>query len=218
MGEGGDRDSILPMAISLVEQELSRLLGARSGHFQFESGHHGNLWLDLDKLLQQPSRLQPFLAELATRFAKYNVQAVCGPLVGGAFLAQSLATALHVEFSFAERIVTADRQASSSVTYRIPSGFRGTLHGKRVAIVDDAINAGSAVRSTLTDLQFCGANPVAIGALLVLGNAAVRLSAEHDIPVESIAQFPSNLWAPSKCPLCASQTPLENAIDEARPD
>src|ERR1017187_9927043 len=58
-------------------------------------------------------------------------------------------------------------------------------------------------------LALCGANPVAIGSLLVLGNAAVRLSAEHDIPVESIAQLPSNLWAPSKCPLCAAQTALE---------
>src|ERR1039457_5834601 len=67
-------------------------------------------------------------------------------------------------------------------------------------------------------LQFCGANPVVIGTLVVLGNAAVRLSAEHDIPVESIAQLPGNLWAPSKCPLCASETPLENAMDEARPD
>src|ERR1039457_2821364 len=142
------------MAISLVEQELSRLLAARSGHFQFESGHHGNLWLDLDALLLYPSRLLPFIAELATRFAKYKVQAVCGPLVGGAFLAQSLATAMHVEFSFTERIATADRQASSSVTYRIPSGLRGRLHGERVAIVDDAINAGWAVRDTLTDYSF----------------------------------------------------------------
>jgi orotate phosphoribosyltransferase len=206
------------MVMSLMEQELSRLLAARSGHFQFESGHHGNLWLDLDRLLLQPSRLQPFITELAARFTKYNVQAVCGPLVGGAFLAQSLATALHVEFCFAERIVPADRQTSSSITYRIPSGLRAALRGKKVAIADDAINAGSAVCGTLTDLQFCGANPVVIGALLVLGNAAVRLSAEHDIPVESIAQLPGNLWAPSKCPLCASHTPLENARDEARPD
>jgi orotate phosphoribosyltransferase len=205
------------MTISPLEQELSRLLEARSGHFQFESGHHGNLWLDLDALFLYPSRLEPFIAELAMRFAKYKVQSVCGPLVGGAFLAQSLAIALHVEFSFAERCASAERSASSSAIYRIPNGLRATLHGKRVAIVDDAINAGSAVRGTLTDLQFCGANPVVVGALLVLGNAAVRLSAEHDIPVESIAQLPSNLWAPSKCPLCASQTPLENALDEARP-
>jgi orotate phosphoribosyltransferase len=201
-----------------MKQELVNLLAPRSGHFRFESGHHGNLWLDLDALFLHPGRLQPFIAELATRLAQHKVQAVCGPLVGGAFLSQSIATVLRVEFAFAERFVTAERSASSSANYRIPHGLRGTLRGKKVAIVDDAINAGSAVCGALTDLQLCGANPVVVGSLLVLGNAAVRLSAEHDIPVESIAQLPSNLWAPSKCPLCASQIPLENAKDEARPD
>jgi len=200
-----------------MEQELVKLLAPRSGHFQFESGHHGNLWLDLDVLFLHPSRLQPFIAELATRLAQHKVQAVCGPLVGGAFLSQSIATALRVEFIFAERFAPAERSASSSVIYRIPNGLRATLRGKKVAIVDDAINAGSAVCGTMTDLQLCGANPVVIGSLLVLGSAAVRLFAEHDISVESIAQVPINLWAPSKCPLCASQTPLDNAI-EARPD
>jgi orotate phosphoribosyltransferase len=192
-----------------VEQELAKLVAARSGHFQFESGHHGNLWLDLDELFLHPRRLQPFVAELATRLARHKVQVVCGPLVGGAFLSQSIAIALRVEFAFAERFASVERSASCSIIYRIPDGLRATLRGKRVAIVDDAINAGSAICGTLTDLQLCGANPVAIGSLLVLGNAAVRLSAEHDIPVEFIAQLPSKLWAPSKCPLCAAQTALE---------
>ena len=194
-----------------MQPELVSLLEVQSGHFQFESGHHGNLWLDLHALLLRPHRLQPYLNELAARLARYKIQGVCGPLIGGAFVAQAIATILDLEFSFAERVET----MGCGVHYRIPDRFRAALGGKRVAIVDDAINAGSAVCGTLTGLQLCGANPVVIGALFVLGSAAVRLSAEHDIPVESMAQLPGSLWTPSKCPLCAAHVPLKNAANEA---
>ena len=44
--------------------------------------------------------------------------------------------------------------------------------GKRVAIVNDVINVGSAMQGTFADLQNCGAVVVDISALLVLGTAA----------------------------------------------
>ena len=43
------------------------------------------------------------------------------------------------------------------------------VDGRRVAVVDDVIIAGSAVRGVLVELGACGATPVAIGALAVLG-------------------------------------------------
>ena len=45
--------------------DLLTLLDKRAGHFQLESGHHGELWLDLDALLLRPSLLQPFVQTLA---------------------------------------------------------------------------------------------------------------------------------------------------------
>jgi orotate phosphoribosyltransferase len=41
------------------DAQFWELLAARQGHFKLESGHHGDLWLDLDQLLGQPARLQP---------------------------------------------------------------------------------------------------------------------------------------------------------------
>ena len=82
--------------------------------------------------------------------------------------------------------------------------------GKAVAIVDDVVNAGSAVRATLAELRSCGATPVAVGALLVLGSAASSFFAGQAIPLEAIASLPNEAWAPSECPLCAAQTPLED--------
>ena len=37
-----------------LQQELLALLPRRQGHFRLESGHHGDLWLDLDPLFLRP--------------------------------------------------------------------------------------------------------------------------------------------------------------------
>jgi hypothetical protein len=42
-----------------MQQALIALLSARTGHFLFESSHHGNLWLDLDDLRSLNPWLRP---------------------------------------------------------------------------------------------------------------------------------------------------------------
>jgi orotate phosphoribosyltransferase len=78
-----------------------------------------------------------------------------------------------------------------------------------VAIVNDVINAGSAVRGAHADLLVCGALPVAIATLLVLGDAATHFAAEQDLRLISLAQRPNRIWTPEACPLCVAGMPLE---------
>jgi orotate phosphoribosyltransferase len=87
-----------------------------------ESGHHGDLWLDLDGLFTRPTRVARFATELATRIAAHEPEAVCGPLVGGAFLAEMIASCLDVEFFYSER---AARPGGGlyAVDYRLPPLF-----------------------------------------------------------------------------------------------
>lgn len=101
-----------------MEEQLLGLLSARRRHFLLESGHHGNLWLDLDTLFLRPAALRPFTNELARRLGGHGVEAVVGPLVGGAFVAEMVAADLGVRFAFAERLID-----SGSVTYVIPDVF-----------------------------------------------------------------------------------------------
>ncbi|MEO8621659.1 MAG: orotate phosphoribosyltransferase, partial [bacterium] len=81
------------------------LVAGRRGHFQLESGHHGALWLDLDALFAVPARIDPFVTALANAIRPHNVDGVCGPLLGGAFLAQLVAQKLSAEFCFTERVM-----------------------------------------------------------------------------------------------------------------
>jgi orotate phosphoribosyltransferase len=198
--------------VGSMDQELLDLLSARKGHFRLESGHHGGLWLDLDPLFVMPTRIQPFVEALAERLKRHDIEAVCGPLVGGAFLAQTVAALLDIEFYYAQRFVPAMRDAGKlyPVEYRIPDGVGDMVRGKTVAVVDDAISAGSAVRGTLSALEANGAKPVAMGALLVLGTQAERFCREHGLALEYIARLPYEIWLPTECPLCASGVALED--------
>jgi orotate phosphoribosyltransferase len=188
-----------------VENDLLNLLAVREGHFSLESGHHGNLWLDLDMLFLHPDAIHPFIIALAKRLQHYNPTAICGPLVGGALLAQMIASELGIEFYYTERFVLPEHEGLYPVEYRLPKSLRPAISGKRVAIIDDVINAGSAVRGTLSTLKACGAIPCVIASLLVLGKSAPRFFAAENIPLEYIATLTSNLWEPADCPLCKAQ-------------
>jgi orotate phosphoribosyltransferase len=186
-----------------LHDEVVELIQARRGHFELASGHHGELWLELDELFARPARLARFAAELGRRLAEHGTEAVCGPLTGGAFLAELVAVGRDLEFSWTER---------HAGGYRLPDALRDGLRGKAVAIVDDVVNAGSATRATLDELRACGARPVALGALLTLGDPAERLAAEEGIALETLATLPNRLWEPSDCPMCTAGEPLAAAL------
>jgi orotate phosphoribosyltransferase len=190
-----------------VRDDLRSLVAIRSGHFRLESGHHADTWMELDQLFRHPASLRPFIAELAGKLRPHRIDTVCGPLTGGALLAQSIAEELGVEFAFAERLVT-DRPGLYPVDYRVASSLREDIRGRRVAVVDDAISAGSAVRATLADLGLCGATPVVLGALLLIGPRATRLATETQLPIESLMELPNQIWTPAECPICSQGVPL----------
>jgi orotate phosphoribosyltransferase len=194
------------------------LVAGRRGHFRLESGHHGGLWLDLDPLFAEPRRVAPFVAALAAAIRPHAVSAVCGPLLGGAFLAQLVAHALDVEFWFTERVMPATPTAPGALyraRYRLPPAVAPRVRAKRVAMVDDVMSAGSALRGTFAELRAHGAVPVVAGALLVLGTTGASFFAEHRVAVEAVSRDEYDLWLPAACPLCAAGAPLEDVAAPA---
>ncbi len=206
-------------------QDFYALVDARRGHFLLESGLHSDLWLDLDPLFANQRRVAPFVSTLAYALRAYKVDIVCGALVGGAFVAQLVARSLEAEFCYTEARRSLDRFAPLGTTppvvpgeardllfqtrYELPTAFTSRVAGKRVAIVDDVMSAGSAMRATYATLRSAGANVVVAGALLMLGSRGADYFAAEGVRVESSARDDFATWAPSECPLCASHVPLE---------
>src|SRR5262245_26225971 len=103
------------------------LLPTRRGHFVFESGHHGDLWLDLELLCLRPDRIRPLANELAARLQKYGAEVVCGPLVEGAFLALMVASELGLPFAYSEPLPGEKSAKLYPVGYRLPPPLRAEV-------------------------------------------------------------------------------------------
>jgi orotate phosphoribosyltransferase len=180
------------------------LLPIRRGHFRYESGHHSDSWIDLERLCLRPEPIARLADQLADRLSSYDLDAVCGPLVEGAFIGLMVASRLQRLFTYAGRFDDRESDALYPVRYRVPESLRKELRGKRVAIVNDVISAGSAVRGTLADLIDIGADTVVVASLAVLGRTFVEFAAANRLPLETLTHLPNNIWAPSECPMCAA--------------
>ncbi|MBI2517691.1 MAG: orotate phosphoribosyltransferase [Opitutae bacterium] len=198
-----------------MQEALSELLAGRHGHFQMESGYHSELWFTLDPLLDRREELRPFVSELGRRLAAHGIEAVCGPMTGGAKLARMIADELGIACCHAERFEPPRADGFFPVKYLLPAAQRSVVQDRRIAIVDDAISAGSAARGTYADLLACGARPVALGALFVFGGAAARFATENQLALEGIAPMDFGMWSPVDCPLCRAGVPVEKVSDAA---
>lgn len=190
-------------------ETLLELVSGRRGHFRLESGLHGGLWLDLDPLFADAKRIEPFVRALAVRIAAHDASMVCGPLVGGAFLAQLVARELGVEFAFTERQGESEGGGLFRARYRLAGAYASRVEGRRVAMVDDVMSAGSSLRATYAELREHGAMPVVAGALLLLGTRGSEFFAKAGVAVEAVTRDAYEMWTPDECPFCTAKVPLE---------
>lgn len=173
----------------------------RRGHFAYESGDHGDLWLALELLVADPIRLRRAAGKLAALLLPTSPEVVGGALIGGALVGQEVAAALGVPFVYAE--------PRGAATDAIPPALLPLLPGKRVALVDDAINAGVATLATLEAVERAGGRVVAVAALIARRPALLPELTRRGIAVEFLVGVSWNTWPAPECPLCRAGTPLE---------
>jgi orotate phosphoribosyltransferase len=167
------------------------------------------VWLELDALLLRPAVLRQPVRWMADRLREHVVDAVCGPVEGGAFLAYAVADLLTAAF------LPGYRTPGETAGYHLPpvpgdhsrAAFGG-IAGWRVGIVDDAVNAGTAVAACAAAVRARGAVPVAVTSLLALGDASEAIPERLGAPFYPAATLPSRTWPAARCDLCAKAIPL----------
>ena len=178
----------------------------KTGHFIYESGHHGETWLELDGLFVDQRRLASIAEALAVRLRPHGVEVVCGPLIGGALLGQWVAHSLALPFVYAERTPPAE---DAPARYRIPPALTTTVAGRRVAIVDDAINAGSATLATRDEVARLGGTAAVAASIFLRDPGGISLLRASGLAVEYLVGLRFTIWPPSDCPLCHAGVPVE---------
>jgi len=75
--------------------------------------------------------------------------------------------------------------------------------------VDDAIGAGFSVRAPCMALKAAGAQVVAVGAFIILGNVGTSHLEAMRLPVERLTHRDFEMWQPAECRLCQTVQRLE---------
>jgi orotate phosphoribosyltransferase len=174
-----------------------------TGHFEYESGDHGDTWLTLELLFVDPQWLRRAAERLADRVRLFTAEVVCGPLVGGALVAQPVAEMLGTRFVYAER-----RALATGIEYVIAPAARATVAGTRVLIIDDVINAGSATIASARAVRAAGGELVGAASLILRSGAEGFVGAQIGVPLECLHSVRWNTWPASACPLCEKGEPL----------
>jgi orotate phosphoribosyltransferase len=184
--------------------ETVQLAQPSRGHFDLGTGYHGDVWLDLDVLFLQPALLRQPVRWMAQRLREHAADAVCGPVEGGAFLAYAVSDALVAVF------LPGYRTPGEAAGYHLRP-VPGGISGWRVGIVDDAVNAGTAVTACAEALRGLGAVPVAVASLLALGDAGTVIPDRLGVPFYPAATLPGRTWPAAQCLLCTEGIPLTPA-------
>ena len=201
-----------------MSDDILSALPIHKGHFRLESGYHSDLWFTLDALFCDPRGIAPLVSKLASLLAAYEPAAVCGPLLGGAFLAQAVAAELRAQFLYSQPLGNSESTKLFQVRYGLPPELQKRSRNQRVALVDDVISAGSSVRATAEALTASGASVVVVGALIFLGTKGMDHFAGLGVPVEMLGRRDFTSWPPSECPLCAARIPLQDTSNPTSGD
>jgi orotate phosphoribosyltransferase len=193
-----------------MADDILKTLPARRGHFLLESGYHTDLWFTLDALFLNPHEIAPQVTALAEMLRPYSISAVCGPLLGGAFLAHSVAAQMGIRFYFSEQAHLKTDGGLFAAEYRLRPELRRRAGNERFAVVDDVISAGSSVRATALELEAAGASTVVVGTIVLLGNNATEYFSARGVPLVALARQKFNLWTPAECSLCRAGARLED--------
>lgn len=194
-----------PTQQSDLEKQLLETVTIERGHYLYQSGHHGDLWLELNELFEHKQECLEWAQTIAQEMTVTEPDFVCGPETGGALLSDLVAKALKIR-SVHTWLQT---EGDGSASYRVPPSDHEGLENSRFLIVDDAINAGFAVRASIEELIRHNARPVGVAALLTLGSAAREMAEDLRVPLFTIGTLERRMWPANGCELCALKIPLQ---------
>ena len=194
------RDELRAKALKdLQESEVLMV----DGHFDYDNGYHGRVYLNPHQLLRHPSTIWRFAQDLLDLLPSELVQrteVVAGPVTGGALLAHTLAGLLDSRRSLTHPPCSfAPFNYDASAGFALRALYRGEIAGKRVLLADDVRNTGQTFARCAALVREAGGTVVATVEIYDRCEATVDLG----VPNIALAEYgaPENYPA-AECPLC----------------
>lgn len=180
------------MQIIELLKETDALL---DGHFILSSGKHSPNYVQCAKLFEYPEAGEKTGTMLGEKIKEYNPTVVIGPAMGGIILSYEVAKSLGVRSLFTER---------KDEIMMLRRGFSVSKHD-RVAIVEDVVTTGGAVREVIKLLKSLDVEVVCIGS--IVDRSAGK--ADFGVPFKKLIDLNFPVYEADNCPLCKNGTPAK---------
>lgn len=163
------------------------------GHFRLTSGRHSDLYLQKQRLFEDPGLTMRLAEAIVARFEPGSFDAVASPAVGAIALGSFVAYVAGVRFVFSER-------EDGLMTFR-----RGQRIGRgdRVLVVEDIVTTGASAAEVVALVEASGATLAGVGVI------ADRSQQPPGFPLIALVTVPARSWVAEDCPLCAEGRALD---------
>jgi len=205
--------------LSEIEKERLRRFGEvgaiiTDSHIVYTSGKHGSAYVNKDAIYPHTHLTCDLCKDIATAFAKDNVEVVLAPEKGGIILSQWVAYWLQLNNISSPEILSAYAEKDDD-GFVLKRGYGKIVSGKRVLVVEDLLNTGGSAFKTVELARSVDANVIGVGALCNRGNVTARHLG--DVPkLFSLVNVSMEAFNADSCPLCRTGVPINTTVGHGK--
>ncbi len=198
---------------------LQKVGAFRTGHFVLTSGRHSESYILKDAMYAYTKETSQVCREMAERFSDANIEAVIGPAIGAAILAQWVAHHLGDMTGKEVYAVYADKDGKGG--FIIKRGYDGVIRGKNLLVVEDLTTTGGSIKKVVEAARRAGANIAGVAVICNRGGVTAKdvgLPAQAGDPAEFATLVSAHLesWDERECELCKRGIPVNTDVGHGR--
>ncbi|NBV76757.1 phosphoribosyltransferase [bacterium] len=177
----------------------------RAGHFVYTSGRHGDKYVNKDALYVTTREVSRLCEAMAARALEHAPEAVIGPAVGAAILAQW--TAHHLSLMTGEDIAAVYADKDGQGGFVIKRGYDKVIKGKKVLVVEDLVTTGGSIKKVIDCVK--NVEATIVGAIAICNRGGVTKKDISNPPLfEALVNVHLSSWEEKECELCKRGIPV----------
>lgn len=185
-------------------------------HVVYSSGRHGSTFINKDALYVHVKTISQLCLQMANDYDANQVDVVIGPTMGGAVLAQWVASHLNARRSsgetlpaFAEKIGEGENKH-----FVIKRGYNWYIPGKRVVVVDDLLTTGASAANVIKRVKALKGEVLALS--VICNRGGVTPEQIGNVPIHALTNVNFDSWSERDCPLCKEGVPINTSLGRGR--
>ncbi len=193
-------------------QTLSRFGILVFGHFVYNSGRHGAVYINKAAIFNYPNFVLSVASEIAQNFSESDVEAVVGPAIGGAILAQWVAFEISKKFKRDIFAIFAEKDDQNS--FVIKRGQDALISGKKILVVDNVLTTGGSVKKIIERVKILKCDVAGVGVFWNRGG--VGAEALNIKKLFSCINIQFEDFGEADCTLCQQGIPINTDFGYGR--